>query len=385
MRSPCSRRFIAALTSAFILAAGCSEDSTSPRSPESTAADLSTAASATTLLFRQVSAGYLHTCATTTDNRGYCWGRNELGQLGDGTNTHRSRPTPVAGNRQYRVIDAGASSTCGITTASSLYCWGAAIHLSGASGFRQVSVGVAHACGVRADGKAYCWGDNTYGQLGDNTTEDRSVPTAVAGGRQFRQVTVGYYHSCGVTPANLGFCWGRDNSGQLGDGVTNPLRLVPRRIAGGHLFRQLDAGFEHTCAVTTDNRGFCWGSGGLGELGNGSSGARYTPTAIEGELQIESITAGTFHTCAVVTGNQVYCWGVNNQGEVGNGSTDHPIFSPVLAAMGRRLTQVAAGDDHTCGVNANAAAFCWGSNADGGLGIGRFGGFSTMPMRVVSP
>ena len=81
--------------------------------------------------------------------------------------------------------------------------------------FRQVSVGGSnHSCGVTTDNRAYCWGYNGSGQLGDGTSTNRQLPTAVLGGLRFRHVNVGQDHSCGITTANRAYCWGFNGSGQ---------------------------------------------------------------------------------------------------------------------------------------------------------------------------
>ena len=77
--------------------------------------------------FRQVEAGSRHTCGVTTDNLAFCWGDNEYGQLGDGTTTSRLVPRAVAGARRFRQVVAGAhfwSHTCGVTTEDRAFCWG---------------------------------------------------------------------------------------------------------------------------------------------------------------------------------------------------------------------------------------------------------------------
>jgi len=191
-----------------------------------------------------VSAGYYSTCGVTTDYRAFCWGDNARGELGDGTTTDRLRPVPVAGGRQ----------------------------------FRQVEVTFQHTCGVSyPDHRAYCWGDNAEGQLGDGTRTIRLTPVVVTGTLAFRQVTAGYNHTCGVTTDNRVFCWGNNNVGQIGDSSTVYRRLKPTRVAGTRQFRQVDAGRNYNCAVTTNDRAFCWGEGRNGQIGNGKLAFYFWP------------------------------------------------------------------------------------------------------------
>jgi alpha-tubulin suppressor-like RCC1 family protein len=155
---------------------------------------------ASTLAFRQISAGGTHACALVMDRsqRILCWGTNYYGQLGDGTLTHRSSPVIVQGGLRFIQISAGLHTTCGVTSLLN---------------------------------QAYCWGLNSAGQLGDGTTVNRSVPRAVRGGLQFTQLDPSDgSHNCGVARSS-GYCWGNNLYGQLGDGTTSR-RLTPTKVAG---------------------------------------------------------------------------------------------------------------------------------------------------------
>jgi alpha-tubulin suppressor-like RCC1 family protein len=137
-------------------------------------------------------------------------------------------------------------------------------------------------------------------------------------------------------------------------------------------FWQLSAGGSHTCAVTTDDRGFCWGSNGAGQLGVGSIWEPVfstLPIAVTGDLPFKQVAAGQYHTCGVTTDGRLYCWGAGNHGQLGDGTlADHD--APVRVAGTLRFRQVSAGITHTCGVTADFRAYCWGEGSTGKLGNG---------------
>jgi alpha-tubulin suppressor-like RCC1 family protein len=379
-----TRRLAPLLGPALVVAAlGCGEEAESPTAPvPEPALDITPAAA---LSFRQVSAGFVHTCGVTLDNRAFCWGLNKKGQLGNGTLLNRRRPVAVAGGLSFRQVSAGgdytSAHTCGVTTADQAYCWGsnadgqlgngtfkvsrAPVAVAGGLRFRRVSVGVDHTCGVTLDNRAYCWGKNRNGRLGDGTTDvDRPRPVAVSGGLFFLQVSAGRDHTCGVTTTNRVFCWGNGSFGQLGNGTSNA-RLTPVAVAGGLQFRQADAGFDYSCGVTTDNLAYCWGDNGGGTLGDGTPNiVRMTPTAVVGGLRFRRVSAGSGLTCGVATDESAYCWGPY---QVGDG-TSNGSLTPAAVAGGLRFRQVDAGGVYACGVTTGNQAFCWGSNGFGQLG-----------------
>jgi alpha-tubulin suppressor-like RCC1 family protein len=252
---------------------------------------------ASTRQFRQVTAAGQHTCAITLTGVAFCWGYNAYGQLGDGTTTDRLRPVRVAGGLFWR----------------------------------QLSAGLQHTCGITVDNRTFCWGSNWVGQLGDGMTTDRLRPRLVAGGLLFAHVDAGDAHTCAVTTTDRAFCWGLNARGQLGDG-TQTTRLRPRAVAGNLAFNRVTAGGSHSCGESTTNRAYCWGRNGQGQLGDGSNvSTRLKPVAVTGGLLFEQLSAGYQHTCGVPSVGLPYCWGNNSRGQLGDGTTTGRR-SPTLVA-----------------------------------------------------
>jgi len=186
------------------------------------------------LRFTTVTTGWKHSCALDREGRAYCWGENANGQLGVGGTADRSAPTPVSGDLRFARIGAGMAHTCALTTVGEAYCWGrnnfgqlgtgtaggnepTPVRVAGGDLYVALAVGSVHNCALLYGGAARCWGRNSYGQLGDGTTTDRPLPTAVYGGVSFQRLTANGAHSCGVAAGGT-FCWGYNVAGQLGDG-----------------------------------------------------------------------------------------------------------------------------------------------------------------------
>jgi alpha-tubulin suppressor-like RCC1 family protein len=310
------------------------------------------------LRFRHVTAGYEHTCGVTTDDRVYCWGLNFFGQLGNGTQGSDhflvATPAEVVGGHRFRQVRAGYSHTCAITRSDLAFCWGENIYgqlgdgttigdatpdrgratpvrVLGELQWRQLSGGGEHTCGVTQTDQLYCWGLNDHGQLGNGTTTNRLKPAPVSGGRQFRQVDAGGYHTCAVTTGNLAYCWGFNFVGALGDGTTTQ-RLTPGAVAGLRRFDHVNAGDLHTCGVTLARRGFCWGRNATGQLGDGTTISRLRPVQPGGGLELRQVSGGLLHTCGVTTDDLAYCWG--SGGLLGDGTTTRRLLPvPVVAPM----------------------------------------------------
>ena len=243
------------------------------------------------LSFSMISGGYGFSCGLTTAGAGYCWGQDAYGQLGDGTNvTARTSPTSVSGARTYSSMSAGSEHACAITAGGTVYCWGhndlgaigdgtntdRSVPTAVGGTFASFVAGTLFTCALNSTGTAYCWGKNhNFAQLGDGTYTDRGVPTAVAGGRTYTSISVGGTSACGSTSTGS-YCWGQGTSGQIGDGTTSS-RTTPGLVSGGLNFSSVTAGNSFACG-TTASGSYCWGLNDQGQLGDDSSTNRSVPT-----------------------------------------------------------------------------------------------------------
>ena len=339
-----------------------------------------------------IAAGLHHFCAITPTGEVACWGRNSWGQLGDGTYIERPAPVKVPSLTGITAVAAGGSHTCAVTAAGGLQCWGSnyagqlgdgtsqwrvqptsVVGLS--SGVVAVAAGDAHTCALTDAGAVRCWGNNQYGELGDGIGWQRLTPYAVSGlGSGIRAIAAGANYSCAITDAGGAKCWGQNQNGQLGDGSQFP-RNVPTDVVG--LSSGVSAiglaGFyygAHTCALAGPNV-LCWGYNREGELGDGTSTLRTTPTAVTGlGAAALAISTGAYRSCALLANGAAECWGNNFSGELGD-ATIWNRRSPVqVLGLAADAVALASGFEANCAFRVGGTVDCWGNNYYGALGIG---------------
>jgi len=194
----------------------------------------------------------------------------------------------------------------------------------------------------------------------------RPAPTP----ESFKVISAGHYHTCGLALDGWAYCWGDNSAGELGDGTQSD-RHVPVPVSGGLAFSDISAGYYHTCAVGIDGKAYCWGDGGQGQLGDGSlHEIHVTPRPVSGSLAFVEISAGRERSCGVTTEGRTYCWGDNADGGLGD-NTQANSAVPVALSGAHHDERVDAGHaSHSCSLAYGGALYCWGGNRDGGLGDG---------------
>jgi alpha-tubulin suppressor-like RCC1 family protein len=329
-----------------------------------------------------IAGGYYHTCALQADGTAHCWGANGSGQVGDGTQTDRFLPTPVATSLRFTVISAGDHHTCALTSDGSAYCWGAnhagqlgngttdssltPRRVEFADPLVTLEAGWEHTCAMTAGGAAVCWGENWGGQLGDGTDTTRLVPTPVAGGVPLVSVDAGFYQTCGLGTDGNAYCWGYDYANSLGLGPSPPDSVwTPTAVLGGHQFSAVIAGggpcHGYSCGITTAGDTYCWGTNTQGRL------FLPEPTLLDGDPGFSTVAPGGAALCGLDADGALYCWGDGYYGSVGVG-TQHDVYSPTPILPELRFTSVVGGGHHTCAVTTDGATYCWGANDYGQLG-----------------
>ena len=300
-----------------------------------------------------------------------------------------STPVAVTRSASAEVIDAisSAASVGKLAVANGAF--------SARATDRRLAVGVGHTCALRADNQALCWGSNYAGALGNggDSGSNGALPTRVSGGAAYRTISAGDNHSCGITSDNDLLCWGWNTHGQVGDGTTTdrskPVSVVtPPNVT----FDGISLGEDRACAVSTVGSVYCWGYGGLGGIGNGSTSTVYLPTTVNtpNNIIFVDIVSGAWHSCALSNAGQAWCWGSNASGQLGNGrvgdtSTFRTTPVAVLAPGGVTFSSIAAGKEHTCGLTPTGIAYCWGANGSGQLGNGSALAAKTTPVAVLVP
>ena len=243
--------------------------------------------------------------------------------------------------------------------------------------FSQISAGDfagnSFALGITTSGIAYSWGDDTYGQLGISGDADpRSTPVAVCGGLTFSQVSAGGTHSLGLTTTGIVYAWGNnlDQSfspcGQLGDN-TSVGKFTPVAVCGGLTFSQVSAGEYFSLGITTTGIAYGWGDNTGGQLGDNTIVDKSTPIAVCGGLTFSQISAGNNHSLGLTTTGIVYGWGANNTGALGDNTIVSKI-TPIAICGGLTFSQISAGNQHSLGITAGGIAYAWGNNSSGQLG-----------------
>ena len=340
-----------------------------------------------------VSTGGASTCAitttsvTATSGQLYCWGAGSRGRLG-----------------RNRANDVGTAIPALVTALK--------------SDVTDVDVGQAHACAVLKDTTVKCWGANNIGQLGNGHPDIKGSGAIIAraGATTIANVTLAgsgtirvgtrvtvttgtvtnFYIPVATTVAAV------TGSGpytvtlskaalQPGSGLDvtfsdiNPYVDQPAHVAVNNLTgtgaltgaKKVSAGYGHTCALLDSGEVNCWGDGGNGRLGRGSTVDSTYPVTVTGITDAIDVSAGYIHSCAVLIDTRVKCWGSNRSGQLGDNTTTSrstPVFvktadpegGPPIALTGAAKVFGAYG--HTCAVMTDKTVDCWGSNQFNELG-----------------
>ncbi|MFA7150813.1 MAG: prepilin-type N-terminal cleavage/methylation domain-containing protein [Candidatus Paceibacterota bacterium] len=364
-----------------------------------------------------------HSLALKSDGTVYAWGRNYYGYLGDDTTTNRSTPVQVkgVGGEGYLTsitdIAAGVYHTLALKSDGTVYSWGyngigqlgdgttvnkhTPVQVKGVGGegyltdIVAIAAGDYHSLALKSDGTVWAWGENVVGQLGDNTTTNRSTPVQVkgVGGEGYltnvASVAAGNAYSLALLDDGTVYALGYNGSGQLGDNTTTN-RSTPVQVKGpfgiGYLtdIVGIAAGWKHSLATREDGTAWAWGYNGWGQLGDRTTTDRHFPVKVlfedepvfEGSIaQISSgkETGAGNHTVALLDDGTVYAWGYNNIGQLGDGTqTNRRVPVQVKSTDGTigltNIIEVAAGGNHSLALATGGTVYAWGWNAYGQLG-----------------
>jgi len=314
-----------------------------------------------------VDGGAYHSAALKRDGTVWVWGGNDYGQLGDGTIIDKNAPLQVVSLEPY--------------------------------GIKKVVAGDFFTVALMSDGTVWAWGDNDFGQLGDGTNIQRTVPVQVKGeaGTGFlsgiTDIAAGSFHSLALRDDGTVWAWGYNFFGQLGDGSGLYLDSnTPVSVSGLSNVSSVSAGVNHSLALKSDGTVWAWGWNDIGQLGDGSLIQKDSPVQVLGEAgagtflsDVQSISSGGFHSTALKNdGAVVWVWGDKDfaqlgDGTVGDGDPGTTVSGdyseiPVQTTLISDVIGISSGNAHTLAIDsAGLSLWAWGSNDFGQLGNGSSG------------
>jgi alpha-tubulin suppressor-like RCC1 family protein len=328
--------------------------------------------------------GASHSARLKQDGTVWAWGRNDYGQLGDGTTARRTSPVQVPGLTGVVALSA-RDHTVALRQDGTVWAWGyngqgqlgdgttthrtSPAQVPGLSGVTALAAGAVHALALRQDGTVWAWGNNRYGQLGDGTFTDRTSPVQVPGLSGVTALAAGTYHTLALRQDGTIWAWGHNHYGQLGDGTNTNNRASPVQVQGLSGVTALAAGDRHTVALRQDGTVWAWGDNSLGQLGDGTNTPPTSPVQVQGLSGVTALAANGLHTVALRQDGTVWAWGFNFSGQLGDGTTTDRT-SPVQVPGLSGVTALAAGGSHTLALRQDGTVWAWGNNGQGQLGDG---------------
>ena len=310
----------------------------------------------------QVSLGSQHSSALTSTGRLFMWGRNNYGQLGDGTVIDKNIPTEIT-NR---------------------------FGLSNEEKITQISLGSSHSSALTSTGRVFMWGRNNYGQLGDGTVIDKNIPTEItnrfglSNEEKITQISLGSSHSSALSSTGRVFIWGYNYNSQLGDSTlinkNIPTEITNRfGLSNNETIIQVALGENHSSALTSTGRVFVWGYNACGQLGDATLTDKNIPTEITnrfsliGEEKISQISLGSNHSSAISSTGRLFLWGYNYHGQIGDGTTINKILPTEITnrfglSNEEKIIQFSLGGSHSSALTSTGRLFMWGNNYNGQLG-----------------
>ena len=341
--------------------------------------------------FGQVSAGGYHSLALDRAGDLYTWGRDDTGQVGNGS--------PTANVTTPWQLNGGTGSGIPDTTK-----------------FKTIATGNFHSMAIDEAGNLYTWGQNNYGQIGNGNASgyvdapwqvNGSTGSGIPDTTKFKAIAGGAYFSLAIDETGNLYAWGYDNYGQIGNGSVTGNVTTPWQINGGTgsgipdttKFKNIIAGSYHSLAIDEAGNLYVWGYDNQGQIGNGSvTGNVTTPWKLNGgagsgipdTTKFKNIAGGAYFSMAIDEAGNLYVWGQDNYGQIGNGSPTANVEAPWQVNGGTgsgvldttKFKTIAAGNYHSMAIDEAGNLYVWGYDAQGQIGNGSITGNVTTPWQL---
>lgn len=333
-----------------------------------------------------VSAGYQHNLVLQDDGTVVAWGRNDFGQLGDGTKEASITPVQVMGLTDVISVHTGGYSSFALLADGTVWAWGLNVsgqlglgttteqltpaRILGLSDVVQMHTSVTHTLAVTSGGSVFGWGTNEFGQLADGTTQHRTTPVQAVDLANIVRVVAGPNRtSLALEQGGTLLMWGKHAGFGPGHSasVPTPVPGVPGIVdfaAGGQVVSNVDV--HRVIALDEDGEIWFWGTGSYVSQGDGTY--EFTPSLVPSFGSVVDVDSNYhgFHLALLADGT-AWSWGA---GYHGNGETYSSQETPTRIASLEGIRSLHPGGTHTLVADESGDLWAWGQNSYGQLGDG---------------
>jgi alpha-tubulin suppressor-like RCC1 family protein len=293
--------------------------------------------------------GYYHSAAVTSTGRVFTWGRNTLGELGDGSKVDRNIPKDISESfnlkpeEKIMSIALGWYTSSAITSVGRIFTWGSSNHGQLGNGSINSSadkpLDITEYFALTSNGMLFTWGSNTYGQLGFQSNSEIRFPTesmnlSLNSGETITSISLFGNASAALTSEGRLFTWGSNAQSQLGDGTkaqrSKPLDITSRfTLTSEEKIDFVSLGGNFGAALTSRGRIFTWGENEYGQLGDGTTISKNSPNEITANFEffsdetLSSFALGGGHSAALTSSGRMFVWGANGFSQLGNGEKEY--------------------------------------------------------------
>ncbi len=287
---------------------------------------------------KQVAVAPNHSVCLKSDGTIWSWGFNLYGQLGDGTNT----------SSYYSVVQEATKSTS----------------------WASISAGRDYTVAMKNDGTLWAWGYNFFGQLGNNSTANSNVPVQEATqAKDWLRFSAGVSTVAAIKTNYTLWSWGNNQYGEIGDGTTIDRTVPTQEATKATNWYQVTTGGWTTIAIKANRTLFGWGSNVKGQIGDGTNTNRSIPTQeVTKATDWISATSGAYSSAAIKSNGTLWAWGGNSYGELGDGSPTIQVFTPIQeVTKATNWKEVSMGNSFTVALKTDNTLWGWGRNHLGQL------------------
>jgi alpha-tubulin suppressor-like RCC1 family protein len=325
-----------------------------------------------------------HALLIRTNGTLWAIGKNQFGQLGDGTIIEKTIPIQIGTATDWSFVCAGLYSSFALKTNSSLWVWGMNQHTQfgnnknknvfqpviSPSSWKTASTPNSsfggHTLAIATNGTLWSWGQNNDGQLGIGTTYTHKVlPVQVGTASDWKQVTNGNFASLALRHNGTLWAWGRNTYGVLGTGTGSSNILTPFQVGTDTTWKQVSAGNEHVLAIKENGTLWAWGRNNQGQLGIGTTVDQVTPVQVGTGSTWIWVSAGLQFSTALKSDGTLWTWGDNSYGQLGRVGVTN---TPGIVNSTTNWKTIAAGGYHILGIKQDSTLWAWGRNNYGQIG-----------------